>query len=121
MKRKEQRLLDLLAECLLGKQKETNIDRNGFEEQDDDNPQVDTQPPAYGEKPPLKWNIKEAETLKKSASEEELDTLWAEMDLQLRLGEINSPVNLLVLAERIEDFFVQFQSFKKGSLEFRII
>ncbi|KAK7339252.1 hypothetical protein VNO77_19908 [Canavalia gladiata] len=91
---KEQRLIKLLAECFWGKNDSVKDVSNELEENDDDDdvPQCETQPPACRETIPLTCSLMKKEPIEKSESEKELDRLWEEMEMLLKLEEANSQV-----------------------------
>ena len=70
-----------------------------MEEKDDDIDQGQTQPLASRETVLVNWNFTKKELIEKSEFEKELDNLWGEMDMLLRVEEIGSQVNLFLLAE----------------------
>ncbi|XP_027335244.1 SNF2 domain-containing protein CLASSY 4-like [Abrus precatorius] len=102
---KEQRLIKLLAECFWGKHDSVkDVDSNGLKEKEDDvDPREETQPPACRETVPLNWTLKKVEPIEKSESEKELDMLWEEMEMLLRLEEINSQVGSIGTNEAREN------------------
>ncbi|CAJ1779559.1 unnamed protein product [Sphenostylis stenocarpa] len=84
----------IFTECFIGKNDSVMDDSNELEERDDDVAASQTQPSASREPIPLNWNFtNEEEPIEKSEQEKELDMLWGEMDMLLRLEEIGSQVN----------------------------
>ncbi|KAG5027477.1 hypothetical protein JHK86_023391 [Glycine max] len=68
-------------------------DSNQLEEKDDDIDQGQTQPLASRETVLVNWNFTKKELIEKSEFEKELDNLWGEMDMLLRVEEIGSQID----------------------------
>ncbi|KAK7373483.1 hypothetical protein VNO80_06893 [Phaseolus coccineus] len=82
------------TECFMGKNDSVKDDSNKLDEKDDDVAEGQTQPLVSRQRIPFHCGfINEEEPIEKSEQEKELDVLWGEMDMLLRVEEIGTQVN----------------------------
>ncbi|KAK7395561.1 hypothetical protein VNO78_16123 [Psophocarpus tetragonolobus] len=91
------------AECFWGNRDSAKDDSTQLEEKDDDVDQGQTKALASRETVPLKCDFLKKKPVEKSESEKELDMLWGEMDMCLRIEEIGSQVDNIRINEAREN------------------